>query len=376
MAWKFQTGCGEALVAPLYEVLRRRGVKFEFFSKVEHLGVATDNGPVIDSIRIQRQVHLAASREGLPAAHRRQGRALLAERAAVGSDRQRRRGSRIGSRIGLDSLARRRVPERFGAVSTSITSSWRSRSVRCPRFAPSSSRRAPPGKPWSTRSRRSARRRCSSGSIGISRPSAGRRRTRRSAPASSRWTRGPTWPSSPIARPGPPTASPKGVSYFCCAMPDDPNQPSAPDAGYSATRNFSAVRETPDRLPQQAVLTVLAAQRIRRTDSTGRCSSLRRRRSGPARLDEQYLRAGIDASDRYVLSPPGSARHRLKPGESGFPEPHARRRLDGEHDQRRLHGSDGDVGPRRVARHHRISGEDSVGEEISERRDRRRDSAA
>src|SRR5262249_8052714 len=58
MAWKFQTGCGEALVAPIYEVLRRRGVKFEFFSKVEHLGLASDARLVIDTIRIQRQVAL------------------------------------------------------------------------------------------------------------------------------------------------------------------------------------------------------------------------------------------------------------------------------------------------------------------------------
>ena len=45
--------------------------------------------------------------EGLSAAHRRQGGALLAVRRRCGSNRQRRRGSRNGSRIGLDPVARR-----------------------------------------------------------------------------------------------------------------------------------------------------------------------------------------------------------------------------------------------------------------------------
>src|SRR5262249_7806597 len=55
LAWKFQAGCAEALVAPVYEVLRRRGVKFEFFSKVEHLGLG---GDLVETIQIQQQVKL------------------------------------------------------------------------------------------------------------------------------------------------------------------------------------------------------------------------------------------------------------------------------------------------------------------------------
>jgi uncharacterized protein with NAD-binding domain and iron-sulfur cluster len=35
--WSFAAGTGETVVAPLYEVLKRRGVKFEFFHKVEAL---------------------------------------------------------------------------------------------------------------------------------------------------------------------------------------------------------------------------------------------------------------------------------------------------------------------------------------------------
>jgi uncharacterized protein with NAD-binding domain and iron-sulfur cluster len=39
---------------------------------------------------------------------------------------------------------------------------------------------------------------------------------------------------------------------------------------------------------------------------------------GPARLEEQYIRANVRPSDRYVLSLPGTARYRMRPHRSGF----------------------------------------------------------
>jgi Flavin containing amine oxidoreductase len=41
-------------------------------------------------------------------------------------------------------------------------------------------------------------------------------------------------------------------------------------------------------------------------------------RSGPDRLRAQYVRANVDPSDRYVQSLPGSGRHRIAPGSTGF----------------------------------------------------------
>lgn len=40
--------------------------------------------------------------------------------------------------------------------------------------------------------------------------------------------------------------------------------------------------------------------------------------AGEDRLDQQYLRANVDPSDRYVLSLPGTGRFRLRPDESGY----------------------------------------------------------
>lgn len=45
-AWLFEAGSGETLFAPLYQVLKKRGVKFEFFHKVESLELSTDKTSV------------------------------------------------------------------------------------------------------------------------------------------------------------------------------------------------------------------------------------------------------------------------------------------------------------------------------------------
>ncbi len=44
--WKMRAGMGETIFAPLYEVLRRRGVRFEFFHAVDALRLSPDRGQV------------------------------------------------------------------------------------------------------------------------------------------------------------------------------------------------------------------------------------------------------------------------------------------------------------------------------------------
>ena len=45
-AWLFEAGTGETVIAPLYQALLKRGVKFEFFQKVESLVLSTDKSTV------------------------------------------------------------------------------------------------------------------------------------------------------------------------------------------------------------------------------------------------------------------------------------------------------------------------------------------
>jgi uncharacterized protein with NAD-binding domain and iron-sulfur cluster len=44
----------------------------------------------------------------------------------------------------------------------------------------------------------------------------------------------------------------------------------------------------------------------------------RQHRSGPARLDAQFVRANYELTERYIQTPPNSVVHRLKPDESGY----------------------------------------------------------
>lgn len=55
--WKMQAGMGDVIFAPMYEVLKRRGVKFEFFHKVEALQ-PNESQTEIDKIVIQEQATL------------------------------------------------------------------------------------------------------------------------------------------------------------------------------------------------------------------------------------------------------------------------------------------------------------------------------
>ncbi|MEI9924988.1 MAG: hypothetical protein WDN50_16940 [Bradyrhizobium sp.] len=57
MAWELQAGAGEVVIAPLFEVLQARGVKFQFFHKLAGVQVAPD-GVSIESLRFDRQVRL------------------------------------------------------------------------------------------------------------------------------------------------------------------------------------------------------------------------------------------------------------------------------------------------------------------------------
>jgi uncharacterized protein with NAD-binding domain and iron-sulfur cluster len=60
--WKMTAGMGDVVIAPLYQALRRRGVEFEFFHRLDALHL-DERHQAIDAITMGRQVHLAA---GIP----------------------------------------------------------------------------------------------------------------------------------------------------------------------------------------------------------------------------------------------------------------------------------------------------------------------
>jgi uncharacterized protein with NAD-binding domain and iron-sulfur cluster len=63
--YAFAGGTGETIIAPLYEVLKKRGVKFEFFNKVEELVLSAD-GSAIDQVKIGIQATVKSDGEYQP----------------------------------------------------------------------------------------------------------------------------------------------------------------------------------------------------------------------------------------------------------------------------------------------------------------------
>jgi len=61
--FKLNAGMGDIVFAPIWELLKRRGVKFRFFHKVTNLGLSTD-GRRIETITLERQATLKDKTEG------------------------------------------------------------------------------------------------------------------------------------------------------------------------------------------------------------------------------------------------------------------------------------------------------------------------
>ena len=67
--WKMRTGMGDAVFAPFYEVLKRRGVRFEFFHRLENVGLSPpEDGdpPRVERLEFDVQAHLIGDCEYQP----------------------------------------------------------------------------------------------------------------------------------------------------------------------------------------------------------------------------------------------------------------------------------------------------------------------
>ena len=66
--WRMTAGMGDIVFAPMYEVMRRRGVKFEFFHRLEHVGLGPDDGqtPHVATLEFAVQARTVAGAEYEP----------------------------------------------------------------------------------------------------------------------------------------------------------------------------------------------------------------------------------------------------------------------------------------------------------------------
>ena len=314
--WRMQAGMGDVVFAPLYLVLRDRGVRFRFFHRVRALHLAADRRS-IGAIEIGRQVDLRDSDGeyeplvdvgGLPC--------WPAEpRWEQLRDASRTRGSNLESfwaappDAGLLTL---RAGEDFDRVVFGI--SLGAVPHLCPELIEASPR-------WKAMVERVETVPTQALQLWL---------------GADATTLGWRWPGANcssyvepfdtyadmghlLARERWPADEPvRGLAYFCNALTEPGPPPPAPDPVYAAAAH-TAVKDNALEFLRRSVGhfwpgAVDPTGGDFRWDLLAGAGAAR----GPARLDSQFWRANVDPSERYVLSLPGTARYRIKPGETGF----------------------------------------------------------
>ncbi|HJV59439.1 MAG TPA: acetoacetate decarboxylase, partial [Albitalea sp.] len=329
--WKMQAGMGDVVFTPLYELLRRRGVKFEFFHQVEEL-VPAAGADTVGEIHLTRQVDLAAGRKrydplvdvkGLPcwpsapryeqldaaqAALLQQGEVNLESHWSDWPERYRQAFGKPLPRVTLKhGVDFDRVI--FGASVASVQH-------LCPQLVA----RSPALAECTTHVKAVATQAYQAWMIPGIRELGWNEFGREAQPPVLSGFSEPfdTWaPMDQLLcrEDWPAGAAPRNVSYFCSALPIK-DYPPASDHGFPA-RMKGQVKEAAIGQLSQAIGALwpnaVSAQGFDWNllfDPAGA--------SGVHRFDSQYWRANVDPSERYVLSLVNSSQYRLSVDGTGF----------------------------------------------------------
>ncbi len=315
--WKMQAGMGEVIFAPLYEVLRDRGVEFRFFHRVDALHLS-DDGRSIASIDLGVQADVADGPEAYQPLVRVKGlpcwpdAPLSAQLRSAdplrGVDLEsfwspRRDVGRRTLKAGEDfdtvvfGIALGMVPHVCGEL-LATSAAWRSMVDNVGTVATQAFQL------WLSED---------DATLGWSGPAG--------VTVSGFVKPFDTWASMPHLVPAEDwtdAAAPRTIAYFCSVLGTPGPTGAAPDVGEARRDVLERARTFldenvatlwPDAVEEGAFLWRLLCDGTSATTATT---------VGPERLETQYWRANIDPSDRYVQSLPGSDQYRLQPGRSGF----------------------------------------------------------
>ena len=314
MFWKMRAGMGDIVFAPMYEVLKRRGVRFEFFHRLERMEIGNDGSAHIAALHFDVQAELVDGDEyqplqpvlGLPCwpseplyAQLRDGEKLAARTWDAESfwDTYKVRSKRLAVGedfdfvlLGVGGGAVRYVTEDLVATNAA----W-ANMVRHIRTVPTQAFQL-----WMQPDMEA---------LG--------------------WRGGPinlpafqkpfdTWADMSHLAPFEQFASePGAIAYFCGVLRDEP-PPDRAAGDYPATRHAEVRRNAIEFLN-----THIGALWPKATDADGqfRFSMLLADAEAPttsARFDSQFWTANINPSDRYVLALPGTLEHRISPLATGY----------------------------------------------------------
>jgi uncharacterized protein with NAD-binding domain and iron-sulfur cluster len=319
IAWKMRAGMGDVVFAPLYQVLRRRGVTFEFFHRVDEL-VLDQSGRYVDRIHIGRQMDLAAGVAQYEPLVEVKGLECWPARPLV---EQLQRGDQLGERdlesfwvewedAGRVTLQRGRD---FDAVVLGI--SLGSVPFVCEQLVDASPA-------WRDMVKKVGTIQTQSFQLWLSEPvdqlvgeEWGRRAT-----VGGYLEPFDTWAdmSQLIDRESFDEVEPgvRAVAYFTNSMPTpvriDRSDRTIPQRAHRQVKENALRFLRDDMVP-------LWPGGVRRYPTDFRWELLVGApddADGEERFDSQFWRANVDPSERYVLSLPGTTRYRLDPGASGF----------------------------------------------------------
>jgi uncharacterized protein with NAD-binding domain and iron-sulfur cluster len=312
-AYRMQAGMGDVVFAPYYEVLKQRGVRFEFFSEVASL-ISAEDGSRIEEVVVERQAHVKddkpyeplVSVHGLPCWPAEPDWDQLVDE---GLGRHRNFESPWPEPVRVGEPIRLRADRDFdqivfGLSMGSIPTVCRDLITRRPA--------------WRDMVDNLATVPTQALQIWLSESSADLGADPTSPVVAGYIEPFDTWADMShllTAEDWPEAAAPCSIHYFCSPLPDppdpaDPDCQGRADALVLANATWYLNHAVGHFLPSAVDIFPPEFRWPLLVGAAGK--------SGPRAVASQHLRANVAPSERYVLSLPGTERFRLAPGDSGY----------------------------------------------------------
>lgn len=329
--YAFAAGTGETVIAPFYQVLKKRGVTFEFFSKVKTLNVSADGGSIA-SVDIDVQATLAKDVAEYDPLMKDPPRGLPSwpdrpnfEQLAQGTDSTFMEADLeswwtdwkpVGARTLVAGQDYDKLVFALSAGAVEYVCSeemlaqprWQGVRDKLPRV------RTQAFQIWLTKDRQE---------LGFPVPLKGHNTALSDTylpPFDGHCDMSHILPWEGWR----PDELPKSLWYFCDELPDDPNTPSFSDHDYPKKMS-DQVKANAIKYLDHAMGRLMPRGINKARGGVGKPEALDYSLlvgalpgSGPEAFETQFWRANIDPTELYVQSPPGSTRYRLKPWDTGY----------------------------------------------------------